>query len=211
MEWESFFLSLQLASVTSLILVVCGVPLTFFLAQKNGPLKTVLEVLCSLPLVLPPTVLGFYLLLVLSPLHLAFTFTGLVVASCLSSLPLAFQAFLAGFETLDKNWIETARTLGATQKRTFFKIAIPLCQESILAGIVLAFAHTLGEFGVVLMIGGNLPGLTRTLSVSLFDQVESADYEAAHRTALVLLTLSFLALLAVSVLRRQKLAPANRR
>ncbi len=203
LEWPALFLSLQLASLTTLLLLLFGLPLTFFLSQSSSRAVLLVEVIFSLPLVLPPTVLGFYLLLLLSSVQLAFTFKGLLIASLIYSLPFALQPFLAAFQAIDPRWLEASWVLGESKVRTFWRVAIPLAKEGILAGAILAFAHALGEFGVVLMIGGNIPQISRTLSVALYDQVEAFDYQQAHRTALVLLSISVVALVGVSWLKRK--------
>ena len=159
------------------------------------------EAFLSIPMVLPPTVLGFYLLLVLGPLHLAFSFYGLLIAAILSSLPFALQSFLAAFRSVDRGYIERSWSLGENNWMTFIRVAVPLAKDGIISGVVLAFAHTLGEFGVVLMIGGNIPGVSRTLAISLYDQVESFNYHDANITASVLLLVSVCAMLLVSSLR----------
>jgi molybdate transport system permease protein len=184
-----------------------GLPLAYVLAQRRGWLSSIIEALISLPLVLPPTVLGFYLLLVLSHVQLAFTFTGLLLASLLYSLPFALQPFLAAFQGIDRDLVEASWTLGESTLATFLRVTIPLALPGIVSGAVLAFAHTLGEFGVVLMIGGNIPGVSRTLSVSIYDSVESLDYVSANRTAVLLLAVSLAALLLTAILRRR--SPVN--
>jgi len=203
MEWPALFLSLKLASLTTVVLLIVGLPFCFYLSQTKAAWATTVEAALSLPLVLPPTVMGFYLLLLLSSVKLAFSFTGLVLASLVYSLPFAFQPFLTAFQTLDKQWLETSWVLGESRWRTFWRVALPLCKEGIIAGAILTFAHTLGEFGVVLMIGGNIPAVSRTLSISLYDQVESFDYYKANTTALFLLLTSFAALVAVTSLRKK--------
>jgi molybdate transport system permease protein len=203
MDWPALFLSLRLASACAVLLALAGLPLTFFLSLSNRRRAAFLETLFSLPLVLPPTVLGFYLLLVLGPLKLAFSFWGLLIASLLSGMPFAFQSFLAGFRAIDRRYLERSWTLGEGNWRTLQRVAIPLAKEGIISGAILAFAHTLGEFGVVLMIGGNIPNVSRTLSIALYDQVESFEYGNANRTALILLVFSLVCMTAVSTLRRK--------
>ena len=203
MEWSALFLSLKLASISTGLLLVLGLPFTFYLSQKKSSWTGLVEAILSLPLVLPPTVLGFYLLLLLSSVRLAFTFPGMVIASLVYSLPFAAQPFLAAFQSLDPQWFERSWVLGESKWRTFFRVALPLAKEGIISGAILTFAHTLGEFGVVLMIGGNIPHVSRTLSIALYDQVESFDYGSANRTAGFLLAVSFAALMAVSWLRKK--------
>ena len=156
---------------------------------------------------LPPTVLGFYLLKILAPVGLAFSFTGLLIASVIYSFPYAIQPFLASFRGIDRGLFEVAGTLGARPLDTFFRVVLPLALPGILSGSVLCFAHTLGEFGVVLMIGGNIPGVTRTLSISIYDQIQVLDYESANRTAAFLLFVSVLALLIRHFLEKKKVTP----
>jgi molybdate transport system permease protein len=208
-------LSFALAASTTLALVVIGLPLAHWLATSPRRWKVAVEAVVALPLVLPPTVLGFYLLLVFSPRSavgrgfesvfghpLAFSFEGLLVASILYGLPFAVQPFTAALSRVDVRLVEASQALGASRLRTFARVTLPLAAPGILAGCVLAFAHALGEFGVVLMVGGNLPGRTRTLSIAIFDAVQALDYEGAHRTALFLLALSFAVLLLTYALQR---------
>src|SRR5713101_3663758 len=179
-------------------------PIAYWITYSHWRLKFLVEAVVALPLVLPPTVLGFYVLLAIgsrSPIGrlwtmwtghgLAFTFEALVLASVLYSLPFAVQPISAAFARVDPSLVEASSTLGATKWRTFVRIILPLAVEGVIAGAVLSFAHTLGEFGVVLMVGGNLPGVTRTVSISVYDQVQSLQYQAASRTSLLLLVLSF--------------------
>ena len=219
MDWSAVLLSLRLASVVATILLIVGLPIAYWLAFSHWRWKFLAEAIVALPLVLPPTVLGFYVLVAIgarSPIGrawtawtghgLAFSFEGLVVASVLYSLPFAVQPVAAAFSQVDPALIEASSTLGASGRRTFLRIILPLSVEGVLAGAVLAFAHTIGEFGVVLMVGGNLPGVTRTVSVAIYDSVQSLDYEAANRTALLLLAFSFIVLAIVYGLRRKPLA-----
>jgi molybdate transport system permease protein len=203
LDWSALLLSLKLASLTTGFLFLVGLPLAYALSRRQGWIATFLEALISLPLVLPPTVLGFYLLLALSQVHLAFSFTGLLLASVVYSFPFALQPFLASFQAVDQNLVEASWVLGESRLSTFFRIIVPLAKSGILSGAVLAFAHTLGEFGVVLMIGGNIPGVSRTLSISIYDHVESLNYQAANRTAGFLLVVSLAALLVTSFVRKK--------
>lgn len=203
MDLQALYLSLKLASLTTIILLILGLPLAYVLSRQTGWLASVCEALFSLPLVMPPTVLGFYLLLLLSPWHLAFTFSGLLLASVLSSLPFAFQPFLASFQALDLEMLEASWMLGESRLWTFVRVSVPLALPGLVSGAILAFAHTLGEFGVVLMIGGNISGVSRTLSISIYDQVESLDYSAANHTAGFLLAVSLIALCLTSFLRKR--------
>ncbi len=204
MDWEALGLSLRLAGLTTLVLLLLGLPLAWWLATTRRRWKFLVEALVAMPLVLPPTVLGFYLLLAMgsrSPLGrgyialtghpLAFSFEGLLLASILYSLPFTVQPFAAAFAAVDRGLLEASWCLGASRLRTFLRVALPLSWTGILTGMVLSFAHTLGEFGVVLMVGGDLPGRTRTASIAVFDQVQALDYAAAGRTALLLLGVSF--------------------
>ena len=216
MDLPALRLSLLLATLTSLSLLVLGLPLAQWLAGARFKDKPVVEALVSLPLVLPPTVLGFYLLVAMgarSPIGrawiwltgkpLAFSFEGLLIASIVYGLPFAVQPFIAALSQVDRRLVEASYTLGASPLETFFRIGLPLAAPGIIAGAVLTFAHALGEFGVVLMVGGNIAGETRTLSISIFDSVEQLDYAAANATSLFLLAVSFAVLLLVSSLRRK--------
>jgi len=209
-DWEPFWLTLRLASVPTLVLLGIGVPLAGWLALSRFRLKPVVEALVRLPLVLPPSVVGFYLLLAFSPagqlgawlrqtfdLQLVFSFPGLVVASLLYSLPFMVHPIQAGLENLPASWREAAYTLGQSPTRTFWRVLLPNCKPALLTGIVLSFAHTIGEFGLVLMIGGNLPGQTRVASIAIYDEVERLNFATAHVYAALLLGVSFLILLLV--------------
>ena len=214
-DWQSFRLTVELAVVVSAVLVVVGLPLAYWIAFSRWRWKFLVEATVALPIVLPPTVLGFYVLVALgsqSPLGrwwqsftghtLAFTFTGLVIGSILYSLPFAVQPFTAAFASVDRKVLAASATLGASPVRTFFRIVIPLSVPGLITGVVLAFAHTMGEFGVVLMIGGNIPGVTRTVSIDIYDQVQASNYAAANATALLLLVFCFAVLTAVYGLNR---------
>jgi molybdate transport system permease protein len=217
-------LSAQLATLTTLVLVVLGLPLAWWLVTARFRAKFLVEAVVALPLVLPPTVLGFYLLTGLGPRGPAgrlfeavaghpfpFSFTGLLVASVLYSLPFAVQPFAGALAGVDRRLVEASHALGVSPSATFFKVALPLAWPGVLAGAVLTFAHTLGEFGVVLMVGGNIPGRTRTLSVAIFDHVEALEYGAAHRTAGLLLAISFAVLALVYGLQRRRFLQWNGR
>jgi molybdate transport system permease protein len=212
MDWQAFALTLRLATVTTAILLLIAVPLSALLVLGRSRWLSALEALAALPLVLPPTVLGFFLLVMLGPRTafgrgitallghpLAFSFSGLVVGSVIYSLPFAVQPIVAGFASIEPSYVDAARLLGAGPLRLVYSMLIPLARRSIIAAVVLSFLHTVGEFGVVLMLGGDIPGATRTLSIVLFNQVESFDYAAANRTATVLLILSIAALVAIYV------------
>jgi molybdate transport system permease protein len=217
MDWQAFALSLRLATVTTAILLAIAVPLAALIVLGRGRWLAAVEALATLPMVLPPTVLGFFLLVLLGPRTafgrgiaallghpLAFSFDGLVVGSVIYSLPFAVQPLVAGFASVDSALVDAARLLGAGPVRLVSSILIPLARRSLLAAVVLSFLHTIGEFGVVLMLGGDIPGATRTLSIVLYDQVENFDYAAAGHTALLLLGLSALALVAVYVTSQKR-------
>jgi len=210
------WLSIQLALVTTLVLVLIGTPLAWWLSQTKWKLKPAVQAVVAMPIVLPPTVLGFYLLVLLGPdgaiggwwvqltgSSLTFSFTGLVVASCVYSLPFAVQPMQNAFESLPRQYLERAWTLGASRLDAFFSIAVPLSARGFVSGIVLSFAHTLGEFGVVLMVGGNIPGETRVVSIAIYDHVESLNYTAAHQMSLLLIGFAFAVLAAMFVVNRR--------
>jgi len=196
-DWQPLWLSFQLAFITTMLLLVISIPLAYWLAYSRWRGKAVIEALISLPMVLPPTVLGFYLLIALSPSHLVFTFTGLVIASLFYSLPFMVNPLLSGFKSLPPALREASYTLGKSGSTTLIKVLLPNIRPSLLTGIVLSFAHTIGEFGVVLMIGGNIPGRTRLASLAIYDEMESMNYAAASQYALILFTFSFSVLLIV--------------
>ena len=200
----ALLLSLKLAALTSLILLVIGLPLARWIAFSTFRFKFLVEALVALPIVLPPTVLGFYLLVALGPQSpfgrlwisltghpLAFTFGGLLLGSVLYSLPFAVHPFAASFASVDPALLGAAATLGASRWRTFRSVVLPLSLPGIVTGIALSFAHTLGEFGVVLMIGGNIPGATQTISIAIYDQVQALEYSSANTAAALLLVISF--------------------
>src|SRR5580692_4469828 len=215
-DWQTFRLTLELAFTVSAILFLIGLPIAYWIAFSRWRWKFLVEALVALPIVLPPTVLGFYLLVALgsrSPLGrwwqsltghtLAFTFTGLVIGSILYSLPFAVQPFAASFSSVDQKLLAASATLGASPLRTFFRVVVPLSVPGLVTGVALAFAHTMGEFGVVLMIGGNIPGVTRTVSIDIYDQVQASNYAAANSTALLLLVFCFVVLTVVYGLNRR--------
>jgi len=214
MDVAALTLSVELAGLTTAILLALGLPIAWWLATSRWRAKFLVEALVALPLVLPPTVLGFYLLVGLGPHSPAgrlfdavaghpfpFSFAGLLVASVLYSMPFAVQPFAGALSGVDMTLIEASHTLGVSPLGTFLRVTLPLAWPGVLAGAVLTFAHTLGEFGVVLMVGGNIPGRTRTLSVAIFDHVEALEYGAAHRTAGLLLAVSFVVLALVYALQ----------
>jgi molybdate transport system permease protein len=211
-------LSLQLAAVTTLILIALGTPLAWWLSRSDSRLKPAIQAAVALPIVLPPTVMGFYLLIVLGPYGaigrwwvevtgeaLTFSFTGLVIASCFYSLPFAVQPLQSAFDALGTKELEAARTLGASKLDAFFSIAVPLSVPGFVTAIILAFAHTLGEFGVVLMVGGNIPGETRVISIAIYDHVESLDYASAHQMSIVLVVFAFAILFSMFLVNRRLL------
>ncbi|HEY2462032.1 MAG TPA: molybdate ABC transporter permease subunit [Candidatus Acidoferrum sp.] len=204
---DSLLLSVRLALLVSAILFVLGIPLAYWLAYSRWRAKFLVEAVVALPLILPPTVLGFYVLVAMGsrgPLGkfwqaefghtLAFTFTGLVLASVLYSLPFTVQPLVASFENVDRQLLNASAVLGANRLRTFFRVILPLSLPGVITALVLSFAHTIGEFGVVLMVGGNLPGVTRTVSIDIYDHVQSLEYAEASRMALLLLLFSFVVL-----------------
>ena len=208
-------LSLKLALVTSLVLLALGLPLAWWLAFTRFRLRFLAEALVALPIVLPPTVLGFYLLVVLGSQGwlgqawqrmtghtLAFSFEGLVVGSVIYSLPFAVQPFTAALTGVDRRLLEASASLGAGASRTFLRVTLPLAMPGILTGVALSFAHTLGEFGVVLMLGGNIPGKTQTASIAIFDNVQMLDYATAARQSLTLMAISFALLVLIYGLDR---------
>jgi molybdate transport system permease protein len=207
MDWEALFLTLKLDLVVCGLLLLIGIPIALWLASSRWRWKFLLEAVVGLPLVLPPTVLGFYMLLAMGPKSpwgkvyfsiwghgLPFTFEGLVLASLVYSLPFMVQPIAAAFASVDPKLVAASAVLGASRWRTFFRVVLPLSFGGLLTGVVLTFAHTLGEFGVVLMVGGNIPGVTRTVSISIYDSVQALDYAAAGQTSLVLLVASFVIL-----------------
>jgi len=213
MDFEALWLTLRLASGTTAILLVVALPLAWWIASGRGAGRALVQAVVALPLVLPPTVLGFYLLVALGPLSapgrlliqvlghpLAFSFTGLLIGSVLYSLPFAVQPLVAGFSAVDRGYIEAAEGLGASTGRTFWSVVLPLARGSLVTSAVLTFTHTVGEFGVVLMLGGNIPGATQTLSIVLYDRVQEFNYAAANRTALVLVAFAMVALLTIYLL-----------
>ena len=210
MDTQALWLTLRLALTTTALLLLIALPLAWWIASGAGAARALTQAVVALPLVLPPTVLGFYLLVALGPLTapgrliirllghpLAFSFSGLVVGSVLYSLPFAVQPLVAGFRAVDTALLEAAATLGASPLRAFMTITLPLAKPSLVTAAVLTFTHTVGEFGVVLMLGGNIPGATRTLSIALYDQVQDFNYAAANRTAGLLLAFSLATLIVI--------------
>lgn len=216
MIWTALGVSLRLATIVSLLLLIVGLPVAYWISFSRARWKFIIEAAVALPIVLPPTVLGFYLLVALGPRSplgsawirwtghpLAFTFTGLVIGSVFYSLPFAVQPFAASFSSVDRSLMAASATLGASRWRSFWRVVVPLSMPGIITGLALSFAHTLGEFGVVLMIGGNIPGSTQTISVAIFDQVQSLEYGMANQASIVLLLISFALLILIYGLNRR--------
>ena len=215
LDWAPFWLSFKLASLTTAILFLIGLPLAWWLSQTRSRVKPILEALTALPIILPPSVLGFYLLWALSqnsPLgaffeetfgvRLVFSFTGLVVASCLYSFPFMVQPLQSGLESLNPRMLEASYLAGKSRLMTLWRVALPNIKPSLLTALIITFAHTVGEFGVVLMVGGSIPGVTKVASVAIYEQVEVMDYTSAHVYSAIMVTLSFIVLLAVYIFNR---------
>jgi len=209
-DWEPLILTFKLAFITTVLLLLISIPIAYWLAYSKSKFKPIAETLVSMPLVLPPTVIGFYLLIAFSPsnsfgnwlnetigLKLVFSFEGLIIASIIYSLPFMVHPIQSGFSNLSKSLIDMSAVLGKSKTTTLFKILLPNIKPSLLTGIVLAFAHTIGEFGVVLMIGGNIPGKTKVASIAIYDEVEALNYGEANTYSLILFALTFCILLAV--------------
>ena len=218
MNGQAFWLTVRLAVVVSALLIAIGIPIAYWLTFSRWRWRFLVEAVIALPIVLPPTVLGFYVLMALgsrSPLGrwwesltghtLAFTFEGLMIGSVLYSLPFAVQPFAASFAAVDSKLLHASASLGQSPMQTFRRVVLPLSKAGLVTGFALSFAHTLGEFGVVLMVGGNIPGMTRTISIDIYDQVQAGNYAAANHTALVLLVVSFAVLSLVYGLNRRSL------
>src|SRR5271167_4032066 len=216
MDWQALWLTIRLAVLVAAALIVLGLPIAYWIAFSRWRWKFLAEAVVALPIVLPPTVLGFYVLLALgtrSPLGrwwqsltghtLAFTFAGLVIGSIIYSLPFAVQPFAAAFSLVDPKLMAASSVLGASKLRTFLRVVLPLSVPGVVTGIALSFAHTMGEFGVVLMVGGNIPGVTRTVSIDIYDRVQAFNYAAANQTAMVLLAISFVTLCVVYGVNRR--------
>jgi molybdate transport system permease protein len=216
MNWPAIWLSLRLAAIVCLVLLAIGIPIAYWIAFSRWRWKFLVEAVVALPLVLPPTVLGYYMLLALGPrsplgqfaqtvfsARLAFSFSGLVIASVLYSLPFAVQPMVNAFESVDRKLIHAAAVLGASRRRIFRRVILPIAKAGVITGAVLSFAHTIGEFGVVLMVGGNIPGVTQTISIAIYDEVQALDYPLAARTSAALLVFSFMTLALVYALNRR--------
>jgi molybdate transport system permease protein len=215
-NWTAINVTFQLATLTALILLMVGLPIAYWLTFSRRRWKFVIESVVALPLVLPPTVLGFYILVAIGPHSpigrlytdlighpLPFTFEGLLLASVLYSLPFAVQPFASAFDQVDRRVLEASWTLGVSRLATFFRLMLPLSATGVVTGFVLSFAHTLGEFGVVLMVGGNIEGETRTVSIDIYDEVQALNYAGAAKTALFLLVISYAVLLTVYAMNRK--------
>jgi molybdate transport system permease protein len=220
MDWQAVRLSVVLAASTTFVLLLIGLPIAYWIAFTRWRWKFLVEAVVALPLVLPPTVLGFYVLVALGPRSpvgrwyealtgrtIPFSFQGLLVASVLYSLPFAVQPFASALASVDRRLVEASWCLGVSRAGTFVRVLVPLALPGIVTGMVLSFAHTLGEFGVVLMVGGNLPGVTRTVSIAIYDDVQALDYAAAASTSLFLLIVSFAVLATTYALQRKAWAP----
>jgi molybdate transport system permease protein len=216
MDWQAFWLTIRLAALVAAVLVMLGLPVAYWITYSRWRWKFLAEAVFALPIVMPPTVLGFYVLVALGPRSplgrgwetltghtLAFTFEGLVIGSILYSFPFAVQPFAASFAAVDSRFVAASQTLGASRLKTFFRVILPLSVPGLVTGIALSFAHTMGEFGVVLMVGGNIPRVTRTVSIDIYDKVQAFDFSGANATALVLLLISFLVLSVVYAVNRR--------
>jgi len=216
-EWTPFWLSFKLAALTTVILFLVALPLAWWLSQTESKSKPLLEALTALPIVLPPSVLGFYMLVAFAPsspvgaffedvlgVKLVFTFTGLVVASCFYSLPFMVQPLQNGFESLNRHMIEASYLAGKSSRETLWKVALPNIKPALLTALIITFAHTVGEFGVVLMVGGSIPGETKVASVAIYEMVEVMEYGKAHIYAAIMLGLSFVVLLSVYVFNHRE-------
>lgn len=217
LELAPFILSFKLAGITTLLLFIVSVPLAWYLSQTHSKLKPFLEALTALPIVLPPSVIGFYILVSLSPnsslgslfqnvfgVDLVFNFTGLVIASCFYSLPFMVQPLQGGFESINKNMLEASYIAGKSKMRTMFSVALPNIKPAIMTAVIITFAHTVGEFGVVLMVGGSIPQETRVASVAIYEMVEMMNYEGAHLYSAIMLGMSFIVLLGVYTFSNSK-------
>jgi molybdate transport system permease protein len=218
LDWTAILLTLRLAACTSGILLLAGLPLAYWIATTKCRWKFLIEAVVALPMVLPPTVIGFYLLVLMSPNNflgraielttgrrLPFSFAGILIGSIMFNFPFAVRPFVSAFGGVDRRFVEASWCLGVSRIGTFFGVVFPLAWTGILTGLVLSFAHTIGEFGVVLMLGGNIAGQTRTVSIAIYDQVQAMDYTAANHTSLCLLAFSFVTLSVTYALQRRVL------
>ena len=217
LDFAPFLLSFELAGITTLLLFVISLPLAWYLSQSTSKSKPILEAITALPIVLPPSVLGFYILIVLSPnsavggffedlfgVKLVFSFTGLVVASCFYSLPFMVQPLQSGFESLNKHMLEASCLAGKTKLQTVVKVALPNIKPSLMTALIITFAHTVGEFGVVLMVGGSIPGETKVASVAIYEMVEVMEYGKAHIYSGIMVAMSFVVLLLVYIFNHKQ-------
>ena len=199
LDLTPFILSFKLAGLTTLILFIISLPLAWYLSQTKSKAKPFLEAITALPIVLPPSVLGFYILMVFVYVDLNFSFTGLVIASCFYSLPFMVQPLQGGFESLNKNMLEASYISGKSQLNTLFRVALPNIKPALLTALIITFAHTVGEFGVVLMIGGSIPDETKVASIAIYEMVEIMDYTTAHIYSGIMVLISFVVLLSVYI------------
>ena len=199
LDLTPFLLSFKLAGLTTIILFILSLPLAWYLSQSQSKIKPLIEALTALPIVLPPSVLGFYILIVFTQIDLNFSFMGLVIASCFYSLPFMVQPLQGGFESLNKNMLEASYIAGKSQFITLFRVALPNIKPALLTALIITFAHTVGEFGVVLMIGGSIPDETKVASIAIYEMVEIMDYETAHIYAGLMVLISFVVLLSVYI------------
>jgi molybdate transport system permease protein len=199
LDFSPFLLSFKLAGITTVILFILSLPLAWYLSQSTAKSKPFIEAFTALPIVLPPSVLGFYLLVVLAEVELAFTFTGLIIASCFYSLPFMVQPLQGGFEALNKNMIEASYIAGKSKVTTLLFVALPNIKPALLTALIITFAHTVGEFGVVLMIGGSIPNETKVASIAIYEMVEVMEYGTAHIYSAIMIFISFIVLLSVYI------------
>ena len=199
LDLAPFILSFKLAAITTFILFIISLPLAWYLSQTSSKSKPFIEALTALPIVLPPSVLGFYILVIFSKIDLAFTFTGLIIASCFYSLPFMVQPLQGGFESLNKNMLEASYLSGKSKFKTILQVALPNIKPALITALIITFAHTVGEFGVVLMIGGSIPDETKVASIAIYEMVEIMDYTAAHIYSAIMMLISFLVLLSVYI------------
>lgn len=217
MDLTPIWLTLKLASITTLVLLLIGLPLAYWLSKGRSIVKIILEAIITMPLVLPPSVLGFYLLLAFSPQHgigkwlhetfniqFVFSFEGLILASVIYSMPFMIGPIKSALQQLPLSFSQASYTLGKTERQTFIKVLLPNIRSSLLTAVILTFAHTLGEFGVVLMIGGNIPNVTRVASIAVYDSVENMDYHAANMYSLILFSITFIMVISVFVFNKYK-------
>jgi molybdate transport system permease protein len=217
MDLTPIWLTLKLASITTLVLLLIGLPVAYWLSKGRSIIKIILEAIITMPLVLPPSVLGFYLLLAFSPQHgigkwlhetfniqFVFSFQGLILASVIYSMPFMIGPIKSALQQLPLSLLQASYTLGKTERQTFIKVLLPNIRSSVLTAVILTFAHTLGEFGVVLMIGGNIPNVTRVASIAVYDSVENMDYHAANIYSLILFSITFIMVISVFVFNKYK-------